>query len=172
MPPPKKQSKPAAARAALAANSATVILNLTAFQPATSGLCTLGDSGNLPPLSIVPGGSGIDYIGGVPGVDGIVVKKKNVSITFGIYSTTGDLYSFAGLAIVGLPTGGVGNPDPVGSANFSLQTWTQSQLTMKAHGANKGASWELYVLIINSKGVLGLIDPDIENDATDLDPGH
>jgi hypothetical protein len=97
--------------------------------------------------------------------NGIVILKKNAEITFSLNNTSNTLCSMAGLAINGLPSNNVGNPDPSGGTNFKVTAWNQTTINLKAIGANANSAWKLFVAVIDGAGNLGIIDPQIENDA-------
>lgn len=160
----KKTSAPAALQP-----MSSIVLNLTSFSPIASGVfCKLGNSvipNIIAPLTIITnGGNSIDYQSGNP--HGIAIKKLNAPLSFGINPLTGGQgpYVFAGLSLVPL-TG------KATDKNFSGAVWTASQLKFIALGADNGANWKLYLSVLDySSGspVLGIIDPDVENDVTAL----
>ncbi len=147
---------------------AAVVLNLTQFYKLTDGqFCRLGKPAAIPVVPnltlLNPGqnGNGKPLIKLTPDSTGIVVLKMNADIYLYINDSTGSACSMSGLAIKGLP----GNPDPSGGANFKVNVWTQAYISLKALGANVSSTWELYVVILDGAGNLGVIDPQIENDA-------
>ncbi|MBI5771422.1 MAG: hypothetical protein HZA93_26850 [Verrucomicrobia bacterium] len=154
--------------------TARISLNVSSFQPITSGqFCGLGvvdpmnPQNNVPPLTINSTGGSIRFKDNDPTANGIVVET-GVFLQFTINSQTDNNYDFAGLCFVPL-----GNVDT--DLNFTGARWTAARLFVHAKKITDGARWKLFVAIMDYSGgapVLGLIDPDIENDSTQrsLDP--
>ena len=162
-----KIAKPRVASAApVLPATASIVLNLTAFYPIhTAGqYCVLGDAANaIPPLTIISNaGGGVTYPAGGLGTNGIVIKRKNIILTISLNVLTGGQgpYAIAGLTFVP-------NTGAPADQNFSISVCKPTQATFVALGTVPKATWKLFVSVLDSSSgapVLGLIDPDLENE--------
>jgi hypothetical protein len=138
--------------------SATINVPVTSFVAAGSGFCPTGAltiASNPPPtanrVSIDPNNS-----------NNIIVANPNghgqgaITLNFVVPSA----YTVCGLAITNAGLSGDGS----GNGSFSLSSVSGSTLGIVDHySTGNGATWKLYIAILNSSGQLGLIDPGIEN---------
>jgi hypothetical protein len=129
-------------------------LNVTAFNAVAAGqpfqYCVTDP--------MVPGSSNL---GSTLRGDTIVITAK-VDILIIITSTTGTDYAPVGVSLIG----GKQDPDPQGKKNFKVEGW-DSAIRLKAKLEDPG-TWKLQIHIADYSGsqpVIGIIDPDIENDA-------
>jgi hypothetical protein len=93
--------------------------------------------------------------------DTIVISAK-VDILIFITSSTGTDYFPVGVSLIGAKQ----NPDPQGKKNFKVEGW-DSAIRLKAKFEDPG-TWKLQIHIADYSGpspTVGIIDPDIENDA-------
>ena len=164
MPNENTEKSPGKSAATGAKASADVSMNLTEFNAFSTGrFCVLGVPGQILPLTISQGGhgKGISHKGGNPFNNGVNLKKSG-KITFGVQSFVPGR-SFQIVGSFWLPQTAGASVDE----NFENIAWDATELTFKATGKSKAAGWQLFVAITDSSsGALGIIDPDIENDAT------
>lgn len=97
----------------------------------------------------------------------IVSGNGTIDLVFTILPPANDTSTYTPLGVWFVQTSGT--QDPHGVANFSLQDITGNTITIRALHANSGpasarVTWEYYLVIQRQDGVIGIIDPDIENE--------
>lgn len=149
-----------------------VTMNLTTFVAIDTGkFCALGQNDVCNPILITPSGArkGIKHLAGGTGTDGILLSKST-PIEFDIANYV-DNPVITSISIVGCFI--VPKADGQVELNFDKIWWSPKRLGFQAKHAELSKSWKLFVAIVATIAgvpVLGIIDPDIENDSTTNPP--
>ena len=139
--------------------SANIEVKIASFVPIANGFCPKDGA---TPLRITSQSAGARA--SITNKTTVALKKGGpIDLTFSIVSASG-AYAVAGLIF---DSGGLSTPPhPGGKAAFELVSIMENELTI-TYNYNVGVnSWKFYIAIRNASGVLGLIDPDVENSDT------
>lgn len=99
-----------------------------------------------------------------------IVVSKRCTLELFVLSTTGTNYTLIGAFLLEKRRQN-NRPDPQGKVNFKIDDW-DSRLVLSAKKVTPG-TWKLGIVIADTTvnpPAIGLIDPDIENDAQVLTP--